>query len=142
MPKNEPLRRIDSQRTRVGAIYAGGGVGAGGVGGGVTDHGALTGLLDDDHSQYHNDMRGDARYVPLARLVAAGAGLAGGGYLGTDIALAVGAGDGIAVGADMVGVDGTVARNTWPVTAGNGLVGGGNLVASGITSGAAAISAL
>lgn len=31
-------------------------------GGGVTDHGALTGLADDDHTQYHNDARGDARY--------------------------------------------------------------------------------
>lgn len=29
---------------------------------GVTDHGALTGLSDDDHVQYHNDARGDARY--------------------------------------------------------------------------------
>jgi len=35
-------------------------------GGGVTDHGALTGLGDDDHSQYHNDARGDARYLPLS----------------------------------------------------------------------------
>jgi len=26
------------------------------------DHGALSGLGDDDHSQYHNDTRGDARY--------------------------------------------------------------------------------
>lgn len=33
-----------------------------GGGGGVTDHGALTGLNDDDHPQYHNDTRGDARY--------------------------------------------------------------------------------
>lgn len=32
---------------------------------GVSDHGALTGLADDDHSQYHNDARGDARYSPL-----------------------------------------------------------------------------
>jgi hypothetical protein len=32
---------------------------------GVTDHGALTGLSDDDHSQYHNDARGDARYSLL-----------------------------------------------------------------------------
>ena len=31
----------------------------------VTDHGALTGLADDDHSQYHNDARGDLRYQPL-----------------------------------------------------------------------------
>lgn len=56
-------------------------VGAGDVaiagGGGVTDHGALTGLVDDDHPQYHNDARGDARYSPLghthADAVAAGA---------------------------------------------------------------------
>lgn len=33
---------------------------------GATDHGALTGLGDDDHSQYHNDTRGDARYLKLA----------------------------------------------------------------------------
>jgi hypothetical protein len=33
---------------------------------GVTDHGALTGLTDDDHTQYHNDSRGDARYSLLA----------------------------------------------------------------------------
>ena len=32
----------------------------------VTDHGGLTGLTDDDHSQYHNDSRGDARYVQLS----------------------------------------------------------------------------
>lgn len=31
----------------------------------VADHGALTGLADDDHPQYHNDARGDARYQPL-----------------------------------------------------------------------------
>ena len=31
------------------------------------DHGAdLAGLSDDDHTQYHNDARGDARYVELA----------------------------------------------------------------------------
>lgn len=33
--------------------------------GGVTDHGGLSGLADDDHPQYHNDARGDARYLPL-----------------------------------------------------------------------------
>jgi hypothetical protein len=31
-------------------------------GGGVTDHGALTGLGDDDHTQYLTQARGDARY--------------------------------------------------------------------------------
>ena len=40
--------------------------GGGGGGGGATDHGALTGLSDDDHAQYHNNARGDARYSLLA----------------------------------------------------------------------------
>lgn len=38
----------------------------------VTDHGALTGLADDDHTQYHTDARGDARYAPLAKGVTNG----------------------------------------------------------------------
>jgi len=37
----------------------------GGEGGGVTDHGALTGLADDDHPQYLDATRGDARYPPI-----------------------------------------------------------------------------
>jgi hypothetical protein len=40
-------------------------------GSGVTDHGALTGLADDDHPQYHNDARGDARYDALGSAAAA-----------------------------------------------------------------------
>ncbi len=39
-------------------------VGASG-GSGVTDHGDLTGLADDDHAQYLNTTRGDARYSQL-----------------------------------------------------------------------------
>lgn len=38
----------------------------GGGGGGSSDHGTLSGLADDDHAQYHNDARGDARYSLLA----------------------------------------------------------------------------
>jgi hypothetical protein len=34
-------------------------------GGGVTDHGMLSGLGDDDHTQYHNNVRGDLRYSKL-----------------------------------------------------------------------------
>ena len=33
--------------------------------GAVADHGALTGLTDDDHSHYHTDARGDTRYLKL-----------------------------------------------------------------------------
>jgi hypothetical protein len=36
------------------------------IGPGVSDHGLLTGLADDDHTQYHNDARGDARYWQLS----------------------------------------------------------------------------
>lgn len=36
------------------------------VSGGVVDHGALTGLADDDHAIYHTDLRGDARYYVKA----------------------------------------------------------------------------
>lgn len=35
----------------------------------VSDHGAMTGLSDDDHAQYHTDARGDARYGRLPRVV-------------------------------------------------------------------------
>jgi hypothetical protein len=42
--------------------------GSGGTGGGVTDHGQLTGLADDDHNQYHTNARGDARYYTRTAL--------------------------------------------------------------------------
>jgi len=35
---------------------------------GVTDHGALTGLADDDHAHYLNTARGDVRYALIAHL--------------------------------------------------------------------------
>ena len=38
----------------------------------AADHGALTGLSDDDHSIYHTDARGDARYAPVAKGVTNG----------------------------------------------------------------------
>lgn len=40
------------------------GLGTGDIGG-AGDHGDLTGLADDDHPQYHNNARGDARYSQL-----------------------------------------------------------------------------
>jgi hypothetical protein len=39
-------------------------------GGGTSDHGSLTGLSDDDHTQYHNNARGDLRYPSIAALTA------------------------------------------------------------------------
>ena len=35
---------------------------------GASSHGALTGLMEDDHAQYHNDVRGDARYYTQAQV--------------------------------------------------------------------------
>lgn len=39
---------------------------------GITDHGALTGLSDDDHRQYLNETRGDIRYAPLSHVGSGG----------------------------------------------------------------------
>ena len=45
----------------------------------ATDHGSLLGLADDDHTQYHNDTRGDIRYFPQTSFIAASAGVADAG---------------------------------------------------------------
>lgn len=42
----------------------------------VTDHGSLTGLADDDHTQYLNTARGDARYFTQAQVNSSLAGKA------------------------------------------------------------------
>ena len=39
-----------------------------GAGTGTSDHGALTGLADDDHTQYLNNARGDARYYTQSQI--------------------------------------------------------------------------
>ena len=124
MPKNTAQRIIDARTASGGALFLSGG--AGGSSGGVTDHGLLTGLADDDHGQYHTDARGDARYVPLARTVTAGAGLTGGGALSADRTLAVGAGLGITVNTDDVALASTVAGNGLTYTSGVLAVGAGS----------------
>lgn len=87
--------------------FVGGGAATGG--GGVTDHGELSGLNDDDHPHYLTPERGDALYVPLARQVVAGAGMTGGGELTADITVSVGAGEGLQVGTDAIGLRSDVA---------------------------------
>lgn len=49
------------------------------LGKGVTDHGELTGLADDDHPQYHNDSRGDARYFREDEHISSSSGVADAG---------------------------------------------------------------
>ena len=39
-----------------------------GIGAGVSAHGDLTGLANDDHTQYHNNTRGDARYFTQSQV--------------------------------------------------------------------------
>jgi hypothetical protein len=45
----------------------------------ITDHGQLSGLGDDDHPQYHNDARGDARYFQKTEHITTSAGAADSG---------------------------------------------------------------
>jgi len=86
------------------------------AGGGVSDHGALTGLGDDDHTQYHNDTRGDARYYTKTEAdnkyitgVTAGAGISGGGTVG-GISVALDLGE-LSIGGTLVGTDYLIAEN-------------------------------
>lgn len=72
-----------------------------------------------------------ADLVHTPRQIIAGAGLTGGGDLGADRTLDVGAGDGISVAADSVAVNATVVRTTRTISAaGTGLSGGGDLSAN------------
>lgn len=74
-----------------------------GAGGGSSDHGTLTGLADDDHAQYHNDARGDARYAPVAHV--------GAGSTAHANAVAAGAA-GFMTGADKTKLDGIATAAT------------------------------
>lgn len=90
---------------------------ASGGDGGVSDHGALTGLLDNDHPQYQLA----ASAIPTTRQILAGAGCVGGGDLSADRTINVGAAaDGsISVTADAVGV-GVLATDAQHGTRGGG----------------------
>lgn len=58
----DPVADGDAVNLRTLRNFGGGG---GGGGSGVTDHDQLTGLTDDDHPQYFNSARGDARWARL-----------------------------------------------------------------------------
>lgn len=102
MPK-QTARRIIDERTNLSTVTNISGVTITSPPS-LTDHGLLTGLSDDDHPHYLTSGRGDGRYVPLSRQIAAGNGLTGGGTLASDLTLAVGAGTLLTVGADSVGI--------------------------------------
>ena len=101
--------------------------------GGVTDHGGLTGLTDDDHSQYHTNARGDARYyqksevyskaqvdallaaltIPASRVTAGT--FAGGGYT---FPATVGIGGGL----ELPNIAQNVGTHALRINSGNGVV--------------------
>ena len=122
---------VEDARSVANAVLAG--AAGGGTGGGVTDHGALTGLGDDDHPGYLTAARGDARYIPATRTLTAGAGLTGGGDLSADRTFAVGAGLGITVNADDVALASSVAGAGLTYTTGVLAVGVANTGAAGLT---------
>ena len=103
---------------------------------GVTDHGALSGLFDDDHPQYLTAVRSDARYIAATRTLTAGAGLTGGGDLSADRTFDVGAGTLITVGADTVGI--TAGATYQFIGTGSGTAAGwrnvSELAGSGLTA--------
>jgi hypothetical protein len=61
---SQSARRQDTKDTRTTTIK----VETDGGTGGVTDHGALLGLADDDHTQYWNDTRGNAKIATHAAI--------------------------------------------------------------------------
>ncbi len=60
--------KVTSPKIQVATIGTQGPPGSGSGGGGSSNHGGLTGLADDDHPQYHNDARGDARYYTKSQM--------------------------------------------------------------------------
>lgn len=60
----------DAEKTKLAGVAAGA----------VADHGALSGLTDDDHTQYHTDARGDARYYTQAQVDSSLAGKSDSGH--------------------------------------------------------------
>lgn len=63
----------DAEQTKLAGIEAGA----------KADHGNLAGLADDDHTQYHNDARGDARYYTQSQVDTALAGKSNTGHTHT-----------------------------------------------------------
>lgn len=76
----------------------------------------------------------DSGFVPEARTLTAGSGLTGGGDLSANRTFNVGAGTGISVAADTVGLDTSNTRNvdhaSVSITAGTGLSGGGTIAST------------
>jgi hypothetical protein len=84
--------------------------------GGTLSHSNLTSLNSDDHTQYYNETRGDARYTLKTTTLTAGNGLTGGGDLSTNRSFDVGAGTMITVSSDAVNLSSGTAQYQIPVT--------------------------
>lgn len=104
----------------------------------VLDHGGLTGLADDDHSQYHNDARGDARYYTQGQVDAGYAPLSHVGAGGTAHGAATGVLAGFMAPADKSKLDGVAPG----AQTGDMLQSVYDTDASGIADGAESLAAL
>ena len=60
------LVKVEEKKIEVVTVGTQGPPGTGGSG--SSDHGALAGLENDDHPQYHTDARGDARYYTKSQM--------------------------------------------------------------------------
>lgn len=97
-------------------------------------------LIYDTSAAAYKQVKPDTVYsglsgaVPNSRTLTAGNGLTGGGDLSANRTFDVGAGTGISVAADTVGLDTASTRNTdhtaVSITAGTGLTGGGDISAT------------
>jgi hypothetical protein len=103
---------------------------------GVTDHGALSGLFDDDHPQYLTPVRADVRYLTASRNIIAGNGLTGGGALTADVTLNVAVANtgaaGLTVEADAVRLTSSSDVGTTPAAAILASTAGGALTLSSL----------
>lgn len=120
MPKNQLRRIIDSKRSSDGLVLMTGVPASTPGGGGVTDHGMLSGLADNDHPQYLLATTASTTYALRSVTVTMGAGLTGAtATLASNFTINIGAGNGIVVGTDTVGIK--LPANSGLFVDGNGL---------------------
>ena len=65
---NEVIQLVKLEEKKIEVVTVGTQGPPGTGGSGSSDHGALAGLENDDHPQYHTDARGDARYYTKSQM--------------------------------------------------------------------------
>jgi len=86
----------------------------------TSDHGSLSGLSDDDHTQYHNDSRGDARYPAKTVTITGATSLTGGGDLTANRTIALVNDSATPGNSKYYGTDGSGTKGFFSLPAGGG----------------------